>query len=82
MGPQEAWGLCHTAVGPTVLQAGRKNVLGRRRLDAGLLCVILFAIKQPDIPRTWNRAEAMQLAFLAIYLQARDSPETSEIIKT
>lgn len=51
-------------------------------MDAGLLCVILFAIKQPDIPRTWNRAEAMELAFPAIYLQAGDRPETSEIIKT
>lgn len=57
--------------------------LGWRCLDAGLLCVILFAIKQPDIPRTWNHAEAMELAFPAIYLQAGgDRPETSEIIKT
>lgn len=46
------------------------------------MCVILFAIKQPDIPRTWNRAEAMELAFSAIYLQPRDRLETSEIIKT
>lgn len=51
-------------------------------MDAGLLFVILFAIKQPDIPRTWNRAEAMKLAFPAIYLQAGDRPETSELIKT
>lgn len=57
-------------------------MLGWRCLDAGLLCVILFAIKQPDIPRTWNHAEAMELAFPAIYLQAGDRPETSEIIKT
>lgn len=60
----------------------RKSLLGRRCLDAGLLCVILFAITQPDIPRTWNRAEAVELAFPAIYLQAGDRPETSEIIKT
>lgn len=46
------------------------------------MCVILFAIKQPDIPRTWNPAEAMELAFPAIYLLAGDRPETSEIIKT
>lgn len=25
--PQEAWGLCHTAVGPTVLQVGREKEL-------------------------------------------------------
>lgn len=46
------------------------------------MCVILFAIKQPDIPGTWNQAEAMELAFPAIYLQAGDRPKTSEIIKT
>lgn len=48
------------------------SLIGWRRLDAGLLCVILFAIKQPDIPRTWNHAEAeaVELAFPAIYLQA------------
>lgn len=44
--------------------------------------MILFAIKQPDIPGTWNGAEAMELVFSAIYLQAGDRPETSEIIKT
>ena len=27
LGPQEAWGLCHTAVGPTVLQAGGEKEL-------------------------------------------------------
>lgn len=27
LGPKEAWGLCHTAVGPTVLQAGREKEL-------------------------------------------------------
>lgn len=66
-----SWDPMVTAVGPTVLQAGGENEPDRvERLDAGLLCVILFAIKQPDIPRTWNQAEAVELAFPAIYLQA------------
>lgn len=32
LGPQEAWGLCHTAVGPTVLQAGREKELARAEM--------------------------------------------------